>query len=484
VGLPLLEGLPEAELLAVLAHECAHLSKGHHRMGQWVYRLRRSWEQEFQTLSRPRRAGEVSLRPVYRKFVDWFWPRFNAYAFVLSRTHEYEADALAAALAGAPAAAAALMRIAWHQRVLEQKFWPELWQGAAASPSPPDGVFLRLSKALGSLDRSDVQWLEQAFRSTTTNADTHPCLADRLRGVGWVAVQGNGDPLSGLPPARPTAAEVLLGSALASIRTDVEALWRGKAEPAWRQQHGKAGLLEAQLEQLDKSVVAKQADTDALCDKARMLLELRQKEAAIPLLRQVLALDSGHVAASFNLGRLLLDGGNSEGELHLERAITANPELLPQAAGSFHAYYRLTGQPERLRELSVRLDRHEKSLAASRLERSQISAADPLIPHGLSPTDLDALRLAIEAEPDVIEAHLGRKELRHFIEQKLYLLCIRLRPAWHRLPKPDKEQLAIQRLVKTVRLPGRVFIFAPSGSFRRLGRNLARLPGSCLFSRR
>ena len=36
LGLPLMEGLSKEELTAVLAHECAHLSRQHHRSGQWI----------------------------------------------------------------------------------------------------------------------------------------------------------------------------------------------------------------------------------------------------------------------------------------------------------------------------------------------------------------------------------------------------------------------------------------------------------------
>ena len=86
------------EVRAILAHEFAHLSRAHGRFSHWIYRLRRSWEHVFQQFSRPRAQGEVSLRPIVVKCVDYFWPRFNAHAFVLSRANEYEADALAARL--------------------------------------------------------------------------------------------------------------------------------------------------------------------------------------------------------------------------------------------------------------------------------------------------------------------------------------------------------------------------------------------------
>lgn len=81
-------------------------------------------------------------------------------------------------------------------------------------------------------------------------------------------------------------------------------------------------------------------------------------------------------------------------------------------------------------------------------------------------------------------ADLGRKDLRHFPKQKLFLLCVSRSPAWHRLPDRDREQALVSRLLLVVRVPGRVLIFAPSGEFRALARNLRRLPTAPVFRRK
>jgi len=47
LGLPLMQGLGPEEFKSVLAHELGHLSGGHGRFGNWLYRMRRSWEYTF-----------------------------------------------------------------------------------------------------------------------------------------------------------------------------------------------------------------------------------------------------------------------------------------------------------------------------------------------------------------------------------------------------------------------------------------------------
>jgi Zn-dependent protease with chaperone function len=486
LGLPLMEGQSPGEFRAVLAHEFAHLARGHGRFSRWIYRLRRSWEQVFAQLSRPRREGEVSLRPVVGKFIDWFWPRFNAHAFVLSRANEYEADAVAARLAGAEQLASSLFRSAVHGLLLDEKFWPDFWKSARDLAQPPANVLLSLRQALreGPPAADGRRWIEQSFRNPTTNADTHPCLTDRLRALNRLPdgiERGEFPALS--PETSPNAAESFLGAALEPIRLEVEQHWRKQAESPWRERHEKAAALDHRLQALERAVPEPGLDVDSLWDKARVTLELQGDEAAEPLLRQILALSPDHAPANFYLGRRRLGDGHEDGEALLERAMSEDEEAFPQACELLHAHYRRTGRTDRLRELDARMDRFERDLAASRTERRTVTAEDPLIPHGLTNAELSALQTLLACDRELMVADLARKELRHFPKQKLFLLCVQARRAWHRLPDADRTQALVHRLTRAVPLPGRVLVFASQGSFRKLARRLAGIEGARVFKR-
>jgi Zn-dependent protease with chaperone function len=147
LGLPLLEGFAPGELRAVLAHEFAHLSKAHGRFGLDLPRTP-FLGTIFQHLSRPRHPAVSCGRSSGGSSV--VWPRFNACAFVLSRANEYEADAGRAPGRGR-ADGSALCRLALYDRVLDETFWPKVWEEASA-PTPPEGVFLRLR------GRSNAAW--------------------------------------------------------------------------------------------------------------------------------------------------------------------------------------------------------------------------------------------------------------------------------------------------------------------------------------
>jgi Zn-dependent protease with chaperone function len=246
LGLPLLDSLAPKEMEAVLAHEFAHLSGQHGRFGNWVYRSRRSWERFLPGFQQPRVQGEVSIRPLVAKFVAWFWRRFNAHAWVLSRANEYEADALAAKVAGAGNVASGLFRLRVSALGLHHNFWPALWLRANTEADPPVGVFDSIRESFRDRSAPDeaAQRVEEAFRTATTNADTHPCLSDRLRALGRLP---EGVDRGEFPPppaaAEPTAARALLGDALEPIRADVERNWRASCEKLWRERHAKASAL-------------------------------------------------------------------------------------------------------------------------------------------------------------------------------------------------------------------------------------------------
>lgn len=87
LGLPMMKALSPEQLKAVLAHEIGHISGKHGLFTKWAYQMREAWGRliESQEL-----AGH-KFSFLYKKFVEWYFPYFTAYSFVLMREHEREA---------------------------------------------------------------------------------------------------------------------------------------------------------------------------------------------------------------------------------------------------------------------------------------------------------------------------------------------------------------------------------------------------------
>jgi len=481
LGLPLLDGLSRDEMRAVLAHEFAHLSRDHGRFSHWLYRLRRSWDEIFKQMARSGVQVQTTRGAASNRFRNWFWPKFNAHAFVLSRTDEYEADAQAARLVGQKAMASALVRLRFLGRQLGENTWPEVWQLANEQDTPPADVFVRLRNGLrtGPAEHERGRWMEEAFRTKTTNDDTHPCLTERLGALGvsttdWVLSEV-------ATAASPSAAESLLGAKLETLRADVHTHWHKEVEKNWRERHARATALTHRLTTLNQAVPDPSTDADSLWDQAHVLLNLKGDKNLEPLLRQILALRPDHAAANFYLGRLLLEVGDNTGEIFLERVIEEDEDVLPQACAILRDHHRRSGRMDKLREVEARIDRYERDVAASRQERSEFTAADVLIPHGLTEAELSRLRATLAADPQLARAELAQKQMRFFPKQRFFILCVHRWQPWHRLPNAEQDRVLVNRISRAVQLPGRLLVIPPSGSHRALAGKFRFLPGTEIY---
>ena len=483
LGLPLLETLSAAEFESVLAHEFAHLSARHGRFTNWIYRLRRTWEAVFRPMQAPPKSStERQLRRVLGWFLNWYWPRFNAHAFVLSRSNEYEADRCAAEWNGAQTAASVLWTLDCVDARLRETFWPEFWKGANDQPEPPADVLDQLLSHFASAPEPHdaARWMAQTVRRLTDNAHTHPSFSDRVRALG---VEPESFIRRGFPrPARPSAAESLFGVSLAALRRDVAAQWRKDVGDAWRGRYRRAAVLQRQLTTLDRTTAAEQENADRLWERARTLLDLEGPRAAEPLLRQLLALRPAHSEANYVLGSHLLEQGAAEGERHLLTILeNDDDQLIPHACQVLAGHFQSQGRSDRLREIRARLSRFEEESAAAQRERSMVSASDRFAPHDLTDAEMETLRDVLTRHDKLHAAYLARKQLRHFARQRLFVLCVRTQPNFLGRSNADADAALAARLIPEMTLPGRVLVIAPQGGFRKLGRRVMAFPGSQVY---
>jgi Zn-dependent protease with chaperone function len=483
VGLPLLDATTPDEFRAVVAHEFAHLSAEHGRLSNWIYRLRIVWGGLFRQLHKQRQAGLIRLaQRALTAFIDWYWPRFNARAFVLCRAHEYFADRWAAAHALSGALAQALWRTECYNRRLKDEFWPALRQLANTQPEPPDDIVdqMRLGLASAPQGPDEERWVEQSHRSLTDHADTHPCFADRVRAVGLSAETFRDRGYPRLPD--PSAAAALLGTAREALARAVSLDWREEVVLDWSGRNVKAGELARRLERIEKSApqIAKQSTT--LWDRARVFLERDEPANAEPILRQLLEIDPSHGGANLALGQWLLDQGQPDGVALLERVSNdEDSEWTQHACNALAEHFRSTGASEQLKSVRSRLGRYSAQMEASQKERSIVTAADRFVPHELSAAELEELLNQLKEIQESFDAWLVRKDLKHFRKRRLFVLCVRTPVNWFGLSSAQRDAALSTRIVQRIRLPGQMLAISPQGSFKRLARKVMAARGARIF---
>jgi Zn-dependent protease with chaperone function len=258
VGLPLMQVLSPAGFRFVLAHELGHLSRTHNLLEDWIYRVRRTWEQLLEVFERTLPGDQW----VFKKFFEWYAPYFKACSFVLARRREYEADRHAAEASSSRAAAEALVTLHVAGEYLEREFLPSVLRQAASQPAPVQ-IFHELERifAAGGWKENAPATLERVLKETTDNRDTHPCLRDRLAALGE-------EPALPESPT-PMAAQHYLGpSLLGDLTEKFQRAWT-EAVADWQQRYEEARQEKERLAELTEEAQEERASlqtTDRLID--------------------------------------------------------------------------------------------------------------------------------------------------------------------------------------------------------------------------
>lgn len=414
LGLPLMDAMSPDEFKAVVAHEFAHLSHQDGRLGSWIYRLRSSWVRVMDSL-----AEQGAPRPLMA-FVDWFWPRFNASAFVLSRSQEYQADAFAAKVTSPQASASGLQRLAVESRRLSSYFWDGVGRETSSRPTPPDDVFHRMQAFLGTEpDRGlATRWLAGALAMATDTADTHPGLTERLKALG---VTANPQELPPLPEKR--ASDEWLESATSKHARDrFSQMWSNGVSPHWQEAHREKQALKEQLEALDA------ARPDSAWKRLALRSQLDGPASIQPDLIGFLMEQPDHALANYFRGRYLAEEDDDRGIPHLEKA-AAKPDLTFDALDSIAGLYARTGRTAEIAPLGRRAEAHQAKMKFAMEERNTPTLRDQFLPAELSPDERESLLAAIRCHPEVRGAWVVTKAMKHFPEWPSYFLALDIRAA-------------------------------------------------------
>ena len=453
LGLPLMQSLSLEQLKAVLAHELGHLSGNHSGFQGWIYRIRNTWMQIYERLHQNDQHGASIL---FNRFLEWYWPSFNAYSFVLARVNEYEADQCAAQLAGAHNMAEALMNLEVKIRFLESSFWTDIQKQVEHQADPPNNVYSSMLTTLKCPipEEKSKQWLEQAFAEKTNNIDTHPCLTDRLKSLGYSTAEGQ-KPLQSTV-IKITAAEHLLGKALQEFATQFNQHWRETVSTPWRQRYAYLQEMKDKLQALESKTQAQTLTEQEAWERAYYTLELRGNEAALPFLQDVLKKQPDHAEANYTLGQVLLQKADVAGITCIEKAITQRIDWVINGCELIYSFLCLKGQTEEAQKYLERAEQHYQLMLRAQQERSRVIENDQFKPHSLEVSQVNKLKQQLFNYSQVKKAYLVEKVVTYFPEEHLYILGIVRKRGL--IESKDATQKLIELLTKNLQFPAQAYI--------------------------
>lgn len=324
LGLPLMYAVSGDEMRAIIAHEYGHLAGGHGKLSRWIYRQRMTFDVLYEH-ARARRDDNMVNR-VIAGLLDGFAPYYNAYTFVLSRQNEYEADAMSRELAGAEAAASALIRIGLLSDWLHGIFWPKLYDQVKQHETPPVMPFVAMRKLLAmTMDEwATKDKLLAAWKAESDVYDTHPCLNERVTAL-------DQKPFLPVLPAV-CAADTLLGKSAPLIVREFDSKWWAAEKDKWQKYHRRYHHSHVRIAELEKRPLAELNVSEAQ-ELALLLVEFRSVAAAKSVLADILARPGERYPKPvYYFGRALLDEGDSGGLDYLEEAFRLAPSMGDECA--------------------------------------------------------------------------------------------------------------------------------------------------------
>lgn len=478
IGLPLMQAVPPEQFRAILAHEFGHLSGNHSRFAGWIYRVRKTW---VQLLARLHPSGhQQGSSFVFEGFFNWYAPFFSAYSFVLARMDEYEADRCACQLTGAQNTARALINVEVRSKFLERKFWPSVYQQVDHQVEPPSATFTSMSSAL----RTDVKpedtthWLEQALAQKTSNADTHPCLADRLSALGYLPAEQ--EQLSLPSFIEVSAAQQFLGNALEQLTAHFDHTWKEEVATLWRQRYAYAQEAQKNLQILDEKAQTQALTVEEAWNRAQWTAEFKGNEAAIPLFKEILTTHPEHGPANYALGQVLLQQMDASGIEYIEKAMTKVPDNVISGCELIYSFLKQQGRIEELKVYQKRAEQHYNLLMKAQQERSFVRASDQFQPHNLPDTHIQQMCQQLSLY-GVKKAYLVQKVVQYFPEKPFYVLGVKRDRRCLELDSNKHDRQLINQLAKEVQFPSNAYIIVLNDNTKNLGKQLRRIEGSAIY---
>ncbi|MBD2448769.1 M48 family metalloprotease [Nostoc sp. FACHB-152] len=477
VGLPLMLALPPEQFRAVLAHELGHISGNHSRFNQWIYRQRLAWDRIDKELVQ---GGNESSGFIFKRFLQWYIPFFDAYSFVLARLNEYEADRCAAEIAGVENSAKTLMNFKVKARFIHNNFWNSIYQQVHTEIEPPTTSYTAMQTALaqGIPLKEASTYLAQALAEKTNNADTHPCLTDRLKTLGFTANIQEEFSLSA--PVKLSAAQEYLGNSLEKYRDYFSQVWQEQIATPWRQKYAEEQNSLATLEKLNHKSQKQQLTLEEASARALLTFELQGEEAAIPLLREVIKIDQHHASANYLLGQILLRQEDASGIEYIERAIAQDPNMVIEGCQIISYFLQQQGKQDSAKSYQKRAEKYHDLLLKADQERSSLRASDEFQSHNLSEVEVQNICQQLSVYPQVTTAYLVEKVLQYFPDKPLYVLGVVRKTSFWETDKDAKNSELLNLLLQQLKFNCDAFIIVLNNN-PNIEKKFHQLPKSLIY---
>jgi Zn-dependent protease with chaperone function len=486
LGLPYMFACNSDQFKAVLAHEFGHFSGAHGRTGTWVYRVRASWYNIQRNMQESQQYGAF----IFRWFFNWYIPYFNAYSFVLIRQHEYEADHWGTKYAGARVNAEELVNSTIKGQVTGP-YWEKIWARVNDEPDPPPQVFsnavILLKQPVPELNYQ--QHLQKSLTIRTQNEDTHPSLKDRLNAIGFRLREGqimdaDGKLLSIQQEFLKSAAEEMLPeSVITRALKQFDQEWAESVRKDWQARHEHVKTMKESLKTLNKKYETGALTQEEMTDRAYIIDQISERDAAIKAIGEILDRYPNHAAAHYRLGEILIAQDDEKGVEHLKKAMLVDESFKSAGLEKISWYYERLGKYEKVEHVLEDFDKSLEMDQKDYAERNNITGKDRFKEHGLPFDTVSDIQQKLKPfEKEFKDVYLIQKELKIYPKEPLYVLAVKARVSGFHWSPAEFNQALLKKLIDGLQFNiqrGTVYIIVGDPGINKLA---SKIPGAVIYN--
>lgn len=329
IGLPFMQSLSEQEFNTALLREFSHITKIYRRPTGWFYFLRQTWCQY-------RIAHQSSWHLnniIMRAFFSWYSPLFKLLSQGAVRNEELHADKFVLKNIDKVSLAELITTSGISKYYLDNYFWPHLYNKAYKHKTPPYLPYSSIERNLHTKIDNEIShsWLDQAV-SSTQPISSFPSFSQRLANIELKRVM--------LPaPVMKSAANYYFENHLKTITSQFDKIWFMTHQFDWQQKYKQGQEEQNTLEHLKQK-----ADSNALNDQQTweyilLIKKYVNTQDAIPLLKQILKLETTDARIRFDIGRTLLLIQDEDGIRALESAMAQDPSYTVMSCQLITKYF-------------------------------------------------------------------------------------------------------------------------------------------------
>jgi len=402
---------------------------------------------------------------------------------VLARTKEYEADQAAVRLSGKETTAAMLIKLELRTRSLGEEFWPEFFKRASTEAEPPKETFNEMLNALRApLPRDKAQaWFTQALTQKHDYSDTHPALGNRLEAIGYAEVRTSQDLQPFLRSDDEFGDDYFLQSVPAEFIASKNRLWREGVAESWRERFKFVVEADKSLAALEEKAKSEELNAEDRWERARLLRGTKGPEAALPLLREILAAEPEHPGANYNFGEALLEQGDDAGIRHIELTMEKEVHVIPAGCELIYNFlikHKRAEEAERYRRC---IKDYYREMELAQAERTTVSVNDGFKYHEVAPEVVRELGEQLKTYPDLAAAYLVQKVVQHFPQEPSYVLGVIRKRAWYSSSNNAQDVRLVGQLADQVTFPGFTFVIALDEGYKPLRKVFEQIQGAEVY---